>query len=93
MSFSIVPKEFIHDLYDHEDSIEKACCLNGSLHVEEAHHHCEMLTYAAFPFLDAILQIAVKNISVPAPELVTSVFDSMSQDRYNLSRFRAPPAA
>jgi len=93
LSFAIVPKEFIHDLYDHSDTIEDQYCLHGILHIEGTHHHCEMLGYAAFPFEGIASEIPFNNLPVfgSQPELVNYSFVNL--DRFNLSRFRAPPIA
>lgn|GEM_PF-4514341 len=93
MSFSVMPKEFIHDLYDHSDTIEDASCLKGILHVECIHHHCEMLNYAAFPFDGVANETPLNNLPVVVSQLHDADYGFVSTPRYNLSRFRAPPIA
>ncbi len=93
MSFSVVPKEFIHDLYDHSDTVEDVSCLKGILNVEGIHHHCEMLNYAAFPFDGAVGETALSNLPVVVSQLHEVNYGFVKLDRFNLSRFRAPPIA
>ena len=91
--FSITPKEFIHDLYDHSDTIEDQYCLHGILHIEGAHHHCEMLSYAAFPFEGVGNDILFNNLPALVPQLHQADYGFVKINRFNLSRFRAPPIA
>ena len=93
MSFSVVPKEFIHDLYDHSDTVEDISCLKGILHVECIHHHCEMLNYAAFPFEGTAGEAPLNNLSVVVSQLHEVDYGFVKLERFNLSRFRAPPIA
>ena len=93
LSFSIVPKEFIHDLYDHSDTIEDQYCLHGILHVESIHRHCEMLNYAAFPFEGISSEIPFNNLPLFVPKFQEVNYGFVNLDRFNLSRFRAPPIA
>ncbi len=91
--FSITPKEFIHDLYDHSDTIENEYCLKGILHVEAIHHHCEMLNYSAFPFDGNIGNTLLNNLRVAVSQPRIADYGFIKLDRFNLSRFRAPPIA
>jgi hypothetical protein len=93
ISFSITPKEFIHDLYDHSDTIENEYCLKGILHVESIHHHCEMLNYAAFPFDGVAGEILFNDLPHVALQMSQVDYGFVKLDRFNLSRFRAPPKA
>jgi hypothetical protein len=93
VSFSIVPKEFIHELYGHNDSIENEYSLKGVLHFESVHHHCEMLNYAAFPYIDASLQLQFLSVPLYFIKPVTKLYGFVKLDRYNLAQFRAPPVA
>jgi len=91
MSFSVMPKEFIHDLYGHEDTIDGECCRKGIIHVEKVHQHCEMLVYAAFPYIGAISYIAEKDVHFIVKKQLIADYAAFNEDLYNLSRFRAPP--
>ena|SRR5665213_4270520 len=93
ISFSILPKEFIHELYDHHDTIESENSLKGLLHLEAIHHHCEMLTYSAFPYLDAAIKSQLQSIPVYFVKPVDKEYGFVKLDRFNLSKFRAPPIA
>ena len=93
ISFAITPKEFIHDLYDHTDTVEDQYCLHGILHVDGTHHHCEMLSYAAFPFEGNTGEISFNNLPVIVSRHVIQDYGFVQSLRYNLSRFRAPPIA
>ena len=93
ISFSITPKEFIHDLYDHSDTVENEYCLKGVLHVEGIHHHCEMLNYAAFPFEGNVGDTPLNNLPVVVSQFHPADYGFVKRDRFNLSRFRAPPIA
>jgi hypothetical protein len=91
--FSITPKEFIHDLYDHSDTIENDYCLKGILHVEVVHHHCEMLNYAAFPFDGTIENAPLNNLWVAVSQPLIIDYAFVKLDRFNLSPLRGPPIA
>ena len=91
--FSVMPKEFIHNLYGHTDTIEDEYCLHGILHIENTHHHCEMLNYAAFPFEENASAILFQPVPFSESLISQNDYGFVSRTLYNLSRFRAPPIA
>lgn len=93
ISMVVVPKEFIHALYDHEDTPHDICAdHHKGIHVEPAHHNCELLKFQVFPFYASFVHIdlstEVTRIDFQLP--VTSILHS---DTYNLSQLRGPPTA
>jgi len=88
-----MPKEFIHDLYGHNDTMEDEYCLHGILHIEKIHHHCDMLNYAAFPFEENAGLVSLQPCPVLESIISKKDYGFVSRTLYNLSRFRAPPIA
>jgi len=93
ISFSIMPKEFIHDLYGHTDTMEDEYCLHGILHIEKVHHHCEMLNYAAFPFEENASAISFQPTPLVESIINPTDYGFVNRSLFNISRFRAPPIA
>jgi hypothetical protein len=93
MTFTAVPKEVIHGLYGHEDTIEQEYLTKAPMHIEPVHHHCEMLTFTAFPFLGTYLSADHPLTGFRLPKYDRHFHSCPDKDRYNLSRFRAPPVA
>lgn len=92
ISLVIIPKEFIHALYDHEDTPHNVCQDHPKgAHIETQHHHCDLLQFQVPPFLAAFVDldfepgVTVIDIQLPAESICCSI-------SFNLSRLRGPPS-
>lgn len=92
ISTVIMPKEFIHAFFDHEDTPHNICDSHTSdVHVEEKHHHCEFLKFQVPPFFVSV-SIPQLTSEVTTVEYTALVTRSQPQHSYNLSPLRGPPS-
>ena len=87
ISLLIVPKEFIHSLTGHEDTI---CFWHNGKTLEKPHHHCGILNFNAPLFLVASsFQLPVSSLHFQLHFL--NDYSCCFSDFINLSYLRAPP--
>lgn len=92
ISTVIIPKEFIHALCDHEDTPANICeHHHKGIHVEPAHHECELLKFQVLPFFVSLTQFDL-CIEVTRLNFQLPVTETLCGDNYNLSRLRGPPS-
>jgi len=88
ISLLIVPKEYIHDLAGHEDTL---CFFHNGKIVEKPHHHCAILNF------NAPLYISASSSQQPAKavkfeNIFLADYSFILSDLSNLSDLRAPPS-
>lgn len=88
-SILLIPKEYIHDLYGHEDT---PCGKHNESapHVEKKHTHCQILKFEASIFYKK--DIAIKfSEKYNGKEISLKTEECKNFYLFNISQFRAPP--
>ena len=87
ISLFIVPKEYIHELSGHEDTL---CFSHHNNILEKSHHHCSILNFNAPQFVTAIsCHLLADNVQLHI--FFIDDYNFNYQDLTNLSSLRAPP--
>ena len=87
ISLFIVPKEYIHALSGHEDTI---CYFHNNTTIEKHHHHCAILNFTAPLYISvASNQLLVKVVKFE--NVFLNDYSFLLIDLSNLSDLRAPP--
>ena len=87
ISLLIVPKEFIHSLAGHEDTV---CFWHNGKTLDKHHHHCAILNFNAPPYVETSgtnLEVSSFNFYIHSLNDYTCYFNDFT----NLSYLRAPP--
>ena len=88
ISLLIVPKEFIHDLYGHEDTRDIP---SKDITLTNSHHHCQILNYTTPHY---IFQYKISLLSVSFIQRAVLPYRQFSYiiPCHNYFNLRAPPA-
>lgn len=87
ISLLIIPKEYIHALSGHEDTI---CYFHNNKILEKQHHHCAILNFNAPLYLTAF-KSQVPVVSKLQRFCFINDYSFYFIDLTNLSSLRAPP--
>ncbi len=90
ISFFITPKELIHELHHHEDSMDVLCMDACKDHVSEQHQHCDVLQLTTPPLYHHVASFSFNVVSIPFSFLVKST-TSYVADRAFSFYLRGPP--
>jgi hypothetical protein len=85
----IVPKEFIHSLYGHTDTID-VFQKDNVIQFEKQHRHCEILKYET-PLYHNIIAFIALSLTLHTSICITRLYNPYLSRLYSHSRSRAPP--
>jgi len=90
MVFIMMPKEFIHDFFGHEDSTD--FFHDGAAHIENHHVHCLLLHFEVSAFIYDEINIRLIN---PVPNNHFSELDinPLFTQYFKSSLLRGPPVS
>ncbi|MBL4654426.1 MAG: hypothetical protein JKY33_01205 [Bacteroidia bacterium] len=86
----VFPKELVHELHEHEDTIHKLCEKHSGPHFEKEHTHCDILNFQFPPFFHTytlINMITPFLFEVGIQDLPFSIFNTITDSNPS----RAPP--
>src|SRR5689334_731899 len=91
LSLFITPKELLHELSKHDDTVDVVCHNECSTHVETEHQHCDVLQLSSPPLYNSVTDFSFSSDKLSCLQS----FESTSSYHFSCSPFlffRGPPA-